>query len=214
MAIALMGMSGCGKSFLAQRLVEEKGFVCLDCDQLIADRLTSTGLAGRTLRSVEDVAEWMGPPWGAEYRTQAAQYLELEAAVLDSALDEAAALNRRDSTVIDTTGSLVYLAPKVLERLKRETLLVYLHVVPEALDFLIEQYFREPKPVIWDSSFERLPGESGDAAIRRSYPMLLERRVREYQRWADVVIEVDPLSDKRPDPDSLLQDARRKQVAV
>ena len=217
MKIALMGMSGCGKSYLTRRLKDEEGFETFDCDAIIAKQLgAATG--NKHFNVVGDVAGWMGQPWTPGYAERAEYYLSCEAAVLNGVLDEISSESRDDrqapnhtgpGAVIDTTGSLIYLRPEVVQRLREETHLVYLEVIPAGLDHLITQYFNDPKPVIWGPSFSKRDGETNEDAVKRSYVELLSYRSAQYRRYAEVVIPIDPTADIRLEPEDLIAAVQR-----
>ncbi|MBL0714612.1 MAG: hypothetical protein JJV98_13015, partial [Desulfosarcina sp.] len=108
MRIALIGMSGAGKSYWSHRLVQI-GFERFGCDDHIGRGLAKNlGLADSSL---EGLGQWMGFPYEAGFADREAQYLDLERRVLSRFLSE---LARRPahptaSFVIDTTGSVIYL---------------------------------------------------------------------------------------------------------
>src|SRR5258707_11690227 len=82
--LALIGMSGAGKTFWRRRIAET-GVAAISCDDLIeeklAPRLKAGGFAG-----INGVAAWMGWPDSAKYAEREAQYLAEETATLDEIL--------------------------------------------------------------------------------------------------------------------------------
>lgn len=209
MIISLMGMSGCGKSYLTRRLRDELGFRTFDCDAIIAKRLgEATGNSHFAV--VGDVAGWMGQPWTPGYTDRARFYLDFEAAVLTELLDELASESRDErgahpGAVIDTTGSLIYTSEELVQRLRRESHLVYLEVIPSGLQHLVSQYFSDPKPVIWGPSFSQRHDETPEVAVERSYVELLGYRSAEYRRYAELIVRIDPQAPVRLEPTELIR---------
>jgi shikimate kinase len=177
MKISLIGMSGCGKSFWAEKLAAS-GFERFCIDDLIEQRL------GDELRhhGIKGVAEWMGQPYEARHGATSARYLALEQAAVEEALDALEKQSAAADTVIDTTGSVIYLGKQLLDRLASLTTLIYLDTLD--LQALYEQYVRDPKPVIWGNTFSQRPHESPEAALARCYPDLLAYRQRRYRGLA------------------------------
>ena len=139
MRIALIGMSGTGKSYWSQRLAQN-GFERFGCDDLIGRRL---GLGDS---SIEAIGRWMGLPFEADYKARERQYLELEHRVLADILDTLARQAEAPAPpcVIDTTGSVIYLAHELLERLSHMTVVVHLAAAPEKRQSLLAAYRSRP----------------------------------------------------------------------
>lgn len=186
MIISLIGMSNVGKSYWAKRLETEQGFQRFCCDELIEQQLHSIlPLSKGELEGVALLASWMGMPFHEHYVDREAQYLSLEASVLESILDQ---LDPTQNVVIDTTGSVIYLLPMLLKRIKSSTILVYLQTHPQDLNEMIEQYFDHPKPVIWGNVFSKQEDETHEQALRRCYPVLLQHRASRYDELAHLSI--------------------------
>src|SRR5499427_9300546 len=98
--LALVGMSGAGKTFWTRRIAET-GVLAISCDDRIeeklAPRLAAGGFAG-----ISGVAAWMGWPDSPTYAEREAQYLAEESATLDEILS-GLEKNRAQSLVLDTT---------------------------------------------------------------------------------------------------------------
>ncbi len=184
--LIFVGMSGVGKSHLA-RLLGTGGYRTFDVDSLIAAELHTLVTPERGEQPVAAVGRWMGMPWTAGFDAREAQYLALEERVTRRALDEA--VTERLPTVIDTTGSVVYLPEPIQLRLAAEGCVVYLHTPPEDRARLCEQYLRKPKPVCWGGLFESRPGETTRSAVERLYPELLATRDARYAKLAHIRIE-------------------------
>ena len=76
--IALVGMSGAGKTFWAKRLAAS-GRPSISCDDRIEERLRSH-LAADGYTGINGVAAWMGWPDSATYAQREADYLAAEIA--------------------------------------------------------------------------------------------------------------------------------------
>src|SRR5436305_2236541 len=135
--LALIGMSGVGKTFWTKRLAQA-GHRTTCCDELIEQRLRpqleSGGYAG-----IQGVASWMGWPDSARYAEREAEYLAEEIATLDEVLTELER-NPADELVLDTTGSVIYTGNNLLRRLRRHMKIVYLVASAEEQEILIERY--------------------------------------------------------------------------
>lgn len=184
MRIALIGMSGIGKSYWSSRLAEA-GFVRFCCDEIIAQKLSQGSDLG--LKTVEDVGQWMGLPTESHYQDRAGQYLALEAAVLQeliTALETDPALQNAN-VVIDTTGSAIYAPPELLANFRRQVKTIYLAATPEVRSQMLQAYLKNPPPVIWNDSFQPEPGEPLDETFKRCYAALLQDRERLYDKYSD-----------------------------
>ena len=176
LSIALVGMSGMGKSYRAEQL-GGLGFAHYCVDNEIAKRISA-------LLPSEDVgglALWMGQPYADLYADRERQYLDLEERMTRRGVESAVG-NR----IVDTTGSVVYLSPELLAKLKDEMLVVYMEANNAVRERMFEQYIKDPKPVVWGASFVRRGGESDLAALTRCYPELLEYRASRYRALADI----------------------------
>ncbi len=209
MRIALIGMSGTGKSYWSHRLAHT-GFERLGCDDHI----------GRTLArqlelsngSIEAIGQWMGFPYEGGFAEREARYLELEHHVVSGFLNTLAQRSGQDapSFVIDTTGSVIYLADQLLERLRRAAVVVYLAVAPAKRQQLLTAYQENPRPVVWRGYYRPNPGENTDAALARCYMELVADRDDRYRRWAHLTVEL-PTPGPAATPDAaeiLLQPVR------
>lgn len=194
LAIALIGMSGMGKTYWAQKLAREDGFLHYNCDDEIAARIAEV------LPSVDvgGLAAWMGQPYSDGYRERELKYLELEEditrdglACCHAGLDSASRNKNKKNVVIDTTGSVIYLSIVTLNALKQHALIVYLQANQAMKDALFENYLRDPKPVVWRGCFNKQGDETDHAALARCYPELLEYRSKRYQALADVTLSYE-----------------------
>jgi shikimate kinase len=187
MYLSFIGMSGVGKSHWAKELASN-GWLHLDCDAMIADRLGEIIKVHSDEDSVHAVGRWMGMPWDEGYASREARYLELEILTTNRAIDQLY-MHTTDSVVLDTTGSVVYTDSDTLNKLKRKTRVVYFEALESVRDDMVQQYLHEPKPVLWQGGYEPRPGEPRLDALARCYTDLLRDRTQRYRELADVVID-------------------------
>lgn len=197
--LCLVGMSGVGKSFWAKRLADA-GWVRHDCDGEIAARLTELVAPHAGEEPVRALGRWMGMPWSDGYDAREARYLALEEEVTRRALDGVDGPRH----VVDCTGSVVYLSRALLERLSRETRVVYLATPGARAQAMLARYLGEPKPVVWGGAYARRPGEDERAALSRSYGELLHQRDVRYRALADVVLDGGALEARDPGLDAFV----------
>jgi len=189
--LALIGMSGTGKSYWSSKLINH-GFHSFCCDDLIEKKLEDFLWLpnGKKL----SMAEWMGHPYEPQYIQAEQNYLEFEVEMMESICS----FLREDvyqgkNVVVDTTGSLIYTGETLIGCLKEITTIVYLKAQLGSIKTMYETFLRDPKPVLWQGRFNKQPQESNQEALLRCYPELLRSRQREYERYADVVIDFETL---------------------
>lgn len=199
--LALIGMSGSGKSFWTKRLADAD-HPTITCDDRIEERLRSQlergGHAG-----IGGVAAWMGWPDSATYAEREAAYLAEETRVLDEILSELAADPER-TLVLDTTGSVIYTGNHQLLRLRKLMTVVYLAASADEEKLLIERYLTDPKPVLWRGAFQPRPGETPRETVARCYPALIAARGRSYETLAHCSIPIQSLRNGSLDAGGLL----------
>ena len=207
--VALVGMSGVGKTFWTRRLAAA-GRPTICCDDLIEQRL-SPHLAPSGFRGINGVARWMGWPDCATYAEREAVYLAAEIAALDQVLS-GLEQNPARELVLDTTGSVIYAGNHLLLRLRRLMTVVYLAASVAEQQLLIGRYLTDPKPVLWHGAFQPKPGETPLETITRCYPPLIETRRRAYEALAHCILPLAALHDPPPSADDFLQKIREKLV--
>ena len=121
--LALVGMSGAGKSYWTERLAAEN-IPAISCDSQIEARLAHTLQEGG-FQGINGVAAWMGWPDSPSYAEREARYLSEEIASLDEVLTSLQKDQHRE-LVLDTTGSVIYAGNNLLFRLRKLTTVVYL----------------------------------------------------------------------------------------
>ena len=207
--LALIGMSGAGKSYWSKKM-EENGYRRYNCDEMIAKRL-GLKIGGKGSTTLK-LAKWMGQPFSEGYITAQKIYLELEEAVVENICDELEQSNEINApVVVDTTGSFIYLQKKLLARLRKFTKMVYLMLPEEKHEQLFENFINDPKPVIWESNFKPLKGESKQNTLRRCYKDLLSFRNERYRLLADYVLDYSFHHSAEREVDELL-DLMKKNI--
>jgi len=193
--LALIGMSGSGKSHWAKNLAA-LGCPTVCCDDQIEARLAPVLNSGG-YTGINGVAAWMGWPDSPSYREREAQYLTEEIAVLDEVLSGLEKDSRRE-LVLDTTGSVISTGNHTLHRLRRQMTVVYLAASPDEIQLLIQRYLQDPKPVLWQGAFQPLPGETPHQTVVRCYPVLIAARRRSYEAIAHLTLPTVSLRQISP----------------
>lgn len=204
MRIALIGMSGAGKSFWSGILARH-GFEVFGCDDDIGRRLAATGEIADP--SLDHLGRWMGFPFEPGFARRQALYLSLEHTVMDdllTSLEAAPLAAEAPPLVIDTSGSVVYAGQAMMQRLRRQSVVVYLSLSPVHRDALRRAYEKNPRPVIWQQHYWRNTGETDREALKRSYANLTADRDSLYRRYAHLEIQWEPTSAPTPSADTLL----------
>lgn len=179
MNISLIGMSGIGKSFWSKRLAGTGDFTRLDCDGEIEASLASTlsPFGG-------DMGKWMGQPFDPDFKSRESQYLKLEQQVMLDAISRLESAKPGSRFVVDASGSVIYSDPKLLDRLRALTHVVFLHAHDRYIQEMFSRYLRRPRPVIWNDHFNPKTGENRDETLKRCYKELLESRNQKYEQLA------------------------------
>ncbi|MGB2623566.1 MAG: hypothetical protein WA857_07925 [Candidatus Acidiferrum sp.] len=203
--LALIGMSGAGKSFWTKKLAAE-GWTAISCDDRIEEKLASRLAAGGH-SGINGVAAWMGWPDNPKYAEREAQYLEEEIHALGEVLT---GLEREPEKplVLDTTGSVLYTGNNLLLRLRRRMTVVYLATSAEEQHLLIERYLSDPKPVLWRGAFQPKEGETARETVARCYPALIAARRQSYEALAHCTLKVAELHDSSLDVAAFLAKIR------
>jgi len=188
--LALIGMSGAGKSYWTTRIAAA-GYPAISCDTQIEQRLKSVLETGG-YSGINGVAAWMGWPHLSTYGEREAAYLSEEIAVLDEVLT-GLEKNPERGLVLDTTGSVIYVGNHLLHRLRKQMLVVYLATSRDEQQLLIQRYLEDPKPVLWRGAFQARQGESPNETVARCYPTLIGARRQSYEALAHCSIPVAEL---------------------
>ena len=190
--LALIGMSGAGKTYWTKRLASA-GYPAISCDDKIEARLAST-LKGGGFTGINGVAAWMGWPDRESYAERESQYLVEEIFVLDEVLTDLEKNPARE-LVLDTTGSVIHTGNNLLMRLRRRMTVVYLAATAEEQQLLVQRYLEDPKPVLWRGAFQAKKGEAAEATVARCYPALIAARRQSYEALAHCTIAVAGLRE-------------------
>ena len=189
MNIALVGMSGIGKSYWSSKLADF-GFNRHCCDDMIEKKLQQYLLdkSGKRI----SMGKWMGFPYEPDYKNKEKIYLNLEKKENANILDqlESTSINTK-STVIDTTGSVIYSGEDILLRLKALTTIVYLSTSLEAVDVMCNAYRKNPAPLIWLDKYKKKPDETEENALIRCYKEVVVLRHTIYSKLAHISIGYD-----------------------
>lgn len=203
--LALVGMSGAGKTFWTKRLAQN-GWPTFSCDDGIEHRLhprlSPAGHAG-----INSVAAWMGWPNSSTYLERETEYLSHEIAVLDEILAQLERDTKRE-LILDTTGSVIYTGTNLLWRLRRQMTVVYLAASEEEQQTLIERYLTNPKPVLWRGAFQPHPGETPEQTVARCYLTLIAARRRSYEALAHCTLATADLRQSTPDAEAFVERVR------
>ena len=200
--LALIGMSGAGKTFWTKQLAAS-GYAAVSCDDLIEQRLAPR-LAAGGYAGINGVAAWMGWPDSAKYAGRESEYLAEEIHALDEVLTDLAKQPGK-SLVLDTTGSVIYTGNNLLLRLRRQMTIVYLAASAQEQQLLIERYLNDPKPVLWRGAFQPKAGETPLATVARCYPALIAARRQSYEALAHCTLQVAALRDESLDASAFLK---------
>src|SRR5262249_3068523 len=200
--LALIGMSGAGKTFWSRQLAAA-GHSALSCDDRIEERLAPR-LATGGYSGINGVAAWMGWPDSPHYAERETQYLSEEIAVLEEVLNDLACSPEK-SLVLDTTGSLIYTGNHLLLRLRKSMTVVHLAASQQEQQLLIERYLSDPKPVLWRGAFQPKDGETPRQTVARCYPNLIAARRQSYAALAHCTIQVAQLRELPHHPAAFLQ---------
>ena len=187
--IALVGMSNIGKSYTASRLAAVLNFDLIEVDKLIREMLGHDDM--------EAFAAWQGQPYSDGYDARESESKTLESKATQKALD-----NTAGNAVLDTTGSVIYTDTLVQQNLARDWYIIHISASDEAVDRLKKQYFKHPKPLMWNGHYSCKLGKDPDAAILECYPKLLASRAKDYAAIADSTIGSNVILD----PKNTIQD--------
>ncbi|MDP9339429.1 MAG: hypothetical protein M3P45_11220 [Acidobacteriota bacterium] len=189
--LALVGMSGSGKTFWTKKLAAA-GWKAVPCDDLIEQRLAPR-LAAGGYSGINGVAAWMGWPDSPTYAEREAKYLAEEIAVVDEFLRALEADSSGAPIVLDTTGSVIYLQNNILMRLRRQMTVVHLGSTEQEQQLLVQRYLNDPKPVLWRGKFHVKDKESPRETVARCYPLLIAARRKSYETLAHCSVPVAEL---------------------
>lgn len=185
MVLILIGMSGTGKSYWSKKL-EMQGFKRFGCDDLITERLAHQ--LGYSDSSAFDMHQWVGYPDEVTHAERAQQYLQAEEDVLNEIIAYLNEAEQHENIVIDSTGSIIYMQPAILDKISCLTRIIYLDISDQDFDRMLKYYLENPVAIIWNGYFQPLPLESRQETFARCYPQLIRSREQKYKELAQVTI--------------------------
>ena len=200
--LALIGMSGVGKTFWTKKLAAAQ-YPAVSCDDCIERKLASR-LAAGGYTGINGVAAWMGWPDSVTYAQRESEYLAEEIHTLDEILTELESQPEK-SMVLDTTGSVIYTGNNLLMRLRRQMTIVHLAASAKEQQLLIERYVNDPKPVLWRGAFQPRAAEKPRETVARCYPALVAARRQSYEALAHCTLQVAELRDGSLDATAFLK---------
>ncbi len=204
MTLTFIGFSGSGKSFYSKQLEQELSWSRVDCDTLILDALNAE--EGIALKTLPEIATWHGAPNDPDFRRRDSLLLVLEYQVMRELI---ASGNFAKNTVLDTSGSFVLLPEEVISEYKNKSKLVYLRYEEEDIEQMIAQYFKDPKPVIWQHLFKPRYGESFIDTVKRCFVDVVNYRKDLYEKYADFTINI---SFKKRDQLSIVNTLKQHEI--
>jgi hypothetical protein len=206
--LALVGMSGSGKTFWTRKLAAA-GWKSFCCDDLIEQRLASRLAAGGH-SGINGVAAWMGWPNSVTYAQREAEYLAEEIGVMDEFLSNLEKDSSVAPIVLDTTGSVIYAQNNILMRLRRQMTVVHLANNEKEQRLLVERYLNDPKPVLWRGTLHVKDQETPRETVARCYPLLITARRKSYETLAHCSVHVSELRGTHSsDKENNLRDVER-----
>jgi shikimate kinase len=201
LSLSLVGMSNVGKSFWSEKLAADYNFDRFCCDDFVEVQLDQELRDQNFAGGIEDVALWMGQPYDPQFPNTQELYLRHEAASVRAIMGRVA--TGRNS-VIDTTGSVVYLDASLRQWLNDQTTVVHIEATQAKRADLFRKYLDRPKPVIWGESYRPRTSELASEALARCYPDLLDFRASRYAAMAHVTLPLE-LSESLHEPSEFLK---------
>ncbi len=191
--IALVGMSGAGKSFWTKRLSEPAAIPASPATTSSKSAFARTSPPRDTLASTVSPPGWVGPTARPTHNANPDATLSAEIAVLDDLLSELERDSQRE-LVLDTTGSVIYAGNNILMRLRRQMTVVYLAAAPQERElYCVGRYLSDPKPVLWRGAFQPKSDETPRDTVARCYPKLAAARRQSYEALAHCTLPVASL---------------------
>src|ERR1700726_4045720 len=184
--LALVGMSGSGKTFWTRKLAAV-GWKSVCCDDLIERRLAPRLAAGGH-SGIKGVGAGVGGANNGTHMQTAAEYLAEEIGVMDEFLNNLEKDSSGTPIVLDTTGSVIYAQNNILMRLRRQMTGVHLANTENEQRLLVERYLNDPKPVLWRGTFHVKDQETPRETVARCYPLLIAARKKSYETLAHCAV--------------------------
>ena len=186
--ILLLGMSNSGKTHWAKLLARTFGYKHIEFDGLmgnseeIADLIRN--IPGRD--EAERMGRYFGMPWEPGFQEKEDGYLAVEGRLMSKEYGP--------GSILDLTGSAIYI-PDQLARIAQTGLVIHLATSQEArgkiIAEMLKDYVNKPKPVCWNGNFNQKPGETGEEALKRCYPLLVSSRAKLCEKFSDITLPYD-----------------------
>jgi len=173
--MAFIGMSNIGKSYTALRLATHYDYKLIEVDKIIWENLGHENMSA--------FAKWQDHPYSKGYEEREKQSIRMESEATRKAL-----LTDQRNPIIDTTGSVIYTDKDVLKHLSNHYYVVYIQAMPDHIERLKVQYFKNPKPLVWAGHYKQVEGLTETESILKCYPKLLHARAKAYSKLADVTV--------------------------
>lgn len=191
--LAFVGMSNIGKSFLARKIAKAYKFNLIEVDKMIWESLG--------FDDMDDFADWQGHPYEEDYAERENELIELEGKATAKAVNEA-----KNLSLLDTTGSVIYIDPAIRRSIKENFYVVHIKAEPSDLERLKWDYFDNPKPLIWRRHYKPRPDMTDRENIFACYPKLLMSRAKEYTPMADAtIVSADALDESLSAEDIIMK---------
>jgi len=182
--LAFVGMSNAGKSYRSKVLKRELDFMWYHVDHEIEKALG--------IEDAKQMSEWLGYPGDKHYLLREQEYLTLE-----NKYTHVGALGTKGKNLtFDTTGSVVYLEDNTTKWITENCLIIHIDVGEDAIEYMINKFLEDPKPVIWNGYFKPKPSEQLIDTLNRCYPRLLHDRLLQYRAIAHLNIKKEELHDR------------------
>lgn len=204
LSLCFVGMSNCGKSHWSRTLENSLGFHVLSVDQEI-ERAIEPELVALGYSGCEGLAAWMGFPSEERNAKNQATYLAHE-----ESITAAARPIHGSNSVLDTTGSVIYLDKGTIARIRQEYLVVHLEASDDMLESMTENYFNTPKPVVWGDAYRPIDGETANESLRRCYPNLLRERRKRYDDMSHLTVPASITLSRSLDLEGFLKVVRER----
>ncbi|GJL85263.1 MAG: hypothetical protein DHS20C02_10380 [Micavibrio sp.] len=207
-AITLIGMSGVGKSYLADKMAGW-GWISYSCDDLISTKYLKNEFEGGDVDAMDALSRFVGRIGNSEkgglvreeFKRRQQLYYDAECQALRdmlAVLEEAH--GQQNSFINDSAGSLCEIEDtELIASIGKKTLFVYLKVGQEDYKGLLQRAFEHPKPLYFPPDFfrERLAHYMSDLDVssvedvdpdeflRWVFPYLFESRLPKYKVLAE-----------------------------
>lgn len=135
MIISLIGMSNVGKSYWSKIISDKLNYQRFSIDEMIAEKIFED--YGINLADETEMSSWMGQPNQPQYVKNSQIYLQIEDKMTNQVLDS---IDRNSAVVIDTTGSLVHLNERTLNKLSQKSRVIHLQNDQSKLEQMITEY--------------------------------------------------------------------------